>query len=78
MLTHIGTNSIETERLILRRFEYSDDLEMLYNELQKRIKPNRVREMTDTGPSPSISRRCPSRIWTGSLKPENGTRTSPA
>lgn len=29
MLTHIGTNSIETERLILRRFEYSDDEAML-------------------------------------------------
>ena len=25
MLTHIGTNTIETERLILRRFEYSDN-----------------------------------------------------
>ena len=25
MLTHIGTNTIETERLILRRFEYTDD-----------------------------------------------------
>lgn len=24
MLTHIGTNTIETDRLILRRFEYSD------------------------------------------------------
>ena len=29
MLTHIGTNIIETERLILRRFEYSDDEAML-------------------------------------------------
>ncbi len=29
MLTHIGTNKIETERLILRRFEYSDDTAML-------------------------------------------------
>lgn len=29
MLTHIGTNTIETERLILRRFEYSDDEAML-------------------------------------------------
>ena len=26
MLTHIGTNTIETERLILRRFEYTDEL----------------------------------------------------
>ena len=25
MLTHIGTITIETERLILRRFEYSDN-----------------------------------------------------
>lgn len=25
MLTHIGTNTIETERLILRRFEYTDN-----------------------------------------------------
>lgn len=25
MLTHIGTNTIETERLMLRRFEYSDN-----------------------------------------------------
>ena len=25
MLTHVGTNTIETERLILRRFEYSDN-----------------------------------------------------
>ena len=25
MLTHVGTNTIETERLILRRFEYTDD-----------------------------------------------------
>ena len=29
MLTHIGTNTIETERLILRRFEYTDDDAML-------------------------------------------------
>ncbi len=29
MLTHIGTNLIETERLILRRFEYADDESML-------------------------------------------------
>ena len=29
MLTHIGTIKIETERLILRRFEYSDDDAML-------------------------------------------------
>ncbi|MBE6022607.1 MAG: GNAT family N-acetyltransferase [Cellulosilyticum sp.] len=29
MLTHIGTNTIETERLILRRFEYTDDEAML-------------------------------------------------
>ena len=29
MLTHIGTQTIETERLILRRFEYSDDVAML-------------------------------------------------
>ena len=25
MLTHIGTKTIETERMILRRFEYSDN-----------------------------------------------------
>lgn len=31
MLTHIGTNTIETERLILRRFEYTDDNAMLKN-----------------------------------------------
>lgn len=29
MLTHIGTNEIQTERLILRRFEYTDDDAML-------------------------------------------------
>ena len=29
MLTHIGTRMIETERLILRRFEYTDDESML-------------------------------------------------
>lgn len=29
MLTHIGTQTIETERLILRRFEYTDDEAML-------------------------------------------------
>ncbi|WP_366558631.1 hypothetical protein [Ruminococcus sp.] len=29
MLTHIGTQTIETDRLILRRFEYSDDEAML-------------------------------------------------
>jgi ribosomal-protein-alanine N-acetyltransferase len=29
MLTHKGTNTIETERLILRRFEYTDDEAML-------------------------------------------------
>ena len=31
MLTHIGTKTIETERLILRRFEYADDEAMLKN-----------------------------------------------
>ena len=31
MLTHIGTQTIETERLILRRFEYSDIDSMLRN-----------------------------------------------
>lgn len=31
MLTHVGTNIIETERLILRRFEYTDDNSMLKN-----------------------------------------------
>ena len=31
MLTHVGTNTIETERLILRRFEYTDDKSMLKN-----------------------------------------------
>ncbi len=31
MLTHIGTNTIETERLILRRFQYTDDDSMLKN-----------------------------------------------
>lgn len=29
MLTHVGTNTIETERLILRKFEYTDDEAML-------------------------------------------------
>lgn len=29
MVTHIGTNEIETERLILRRFEHTDDEAML-------------------------------------------------
>lgn len=31
MLTHVGTETIETERLILRRFEYSDIDSMLRN-----------------------------------------------
>ena len=31
MLTHVGTQTIETERLILRRFEYSDIDSMLHN-----------------------------------------------
>lgn len=31
MLTHVGTNIIETERLILRKFEYMDDETMLKN-----------------------------------------------
>ena len=31
MLTHLGTKTIETERLILRRFEYSDIDSMLRN-----------------------------------------------
>ncbi len=31
MLTHTGTQTIETERLILRRFAYSDDEAMLVN-----------------------------------------------
>lgn len=31
MLTHIGTNTIETERLILRRFDYDDNASMLKN-----------------------------------------------
>ncbi len=31
MLTHVGTNTIETERLILRRFEYTDTQAMLKN-----------------------------------------------
>lgn len=29
MLTHVGTDKIETERLILRKFEYTDDENML-------------------------------------------------
>lgn len=29
MLTHVGTQTIETERLILRKFSYSDDNDML-------------------------------------------------
>jgi len=29
MLTHIGTMQIETERLILRKFQYTDDESML-------------------------------------------------
>ena len=31
MLTHVGTQTIETERLILRRFEYTDIDSMLRN-----------------------------------------------
>lgn len=31
MITHIGTNAIETERLILRRFAYKDNDAMLKN-----------------------------------------------
>lgn len=33
MLTHIGTQTIETDRLILRRFEYSDSEAMLRNRI---------------------------------------------
>lgn len=29
MLRHVGTNTVTTERLILRRFEYTDDDAML-------------------------------------------------
>ncbi|MHC1719640.1 MAG: GNAT family N-acetyltransferase [Clostridiaceae bacterium] len=29
MITHVGTGKIETERLILRKFEYTDDEDML-------------------------------------------------
>ena len=29
MITHVGTCTIETERLILRKFEYTDDEAML-------------------------------------------------
>ncbi|CUU48985.1 hypothetical protein [Clostridium beijerinckii] len=29
MLTHVGTIGIETERLILRKFEYTDDENMI-------------------------------------------------
>lgn len=31
LLTHLGTKQIETERLILRRFEYIDNESMLKN-----------------------------------------------
>lgn len=31
MLTHVGTNTIETERLILRRFGYEDNESMRNN-----------------------------------------------
>lgn len=31
MLTHTGTDTVETERLILRRFKYTDDESMLKN-----------------------------------------------
>lgn len=31
MLTHIGTKTIETDRLILRKFRYTDDEAMLKN-----------------------------------------------
>ena len=31
MLTHVGTNTIETERLTLRRFEYEDNESMRKN-----------------------------------------------
>ncbi|MBP5580300.1 MAG: GNAT family N-acetyltransferase [Ruminococcus sp.] len=31
MLTHNGTDTITTDRLVLRRFEYSDDVSMLRN-----------------------------------------------
>lgn len=31
MLTHVGTKPIETERLIMRRFEYTDNEDMLKN-----------------------------------------------
>ena len=31
MLNHFGTQSVETERLVLRRFKYSDNEAMLRN-----------------------------------------------
>ena len=38
MLTHIGTETIETERLLLRRFRYSDDDAMLRSEYEENFK----------------------------------------
>ena len=55
MLTHSGTNTIETERLILRRFRYTDDdvmlkywvadenIQSLYSEPVYTTNPNAVR-----------------------------------
>ena len=34
------------------KFEYSSDMQFVYDELMKRIKPNRVRENTWTGREP--------------------------
>lgn len=38
MITQIGTNMIETERLTLRRFEYTDDDAM---------RPKRLKQLSD-------------------------------
>jgi hypothetical protein len=36
MLTHCGTREIETDRLCLRQFKYSDDNHMLKNRISDR------------------------------------------
>ena len=59
MITHTGTQTIETERLILRRFEYSDIDSMLRNWIADEktqwdygepyySTPDAVRELFDT------------------------------
>ena len=79
VITHTGTRTIETERLILRRFEYSDIDSMLRNWIADEqtqwdycepcySTPEAVRELFDTKYIVSYSRKIsktgwPMRMW---------------